>query len=162
MAAHGSGGNGLGAPNGVSFPDDHPDTGFVKRKMNIRTAVQKGMVNGHSTEFDGADPVLEELNSMRLREISSKAISAILLMLLKWFKLSRKFLNHGHQQCLSFSPLTDILMYEYMTQLLLDANYLPLILKYFAHQDIDRAVDLKIDRDDLKYHHHLIFWCNIY
>ncbi|KAL8992849.1 MAG: hypothetical protein Q9188_007482 [Gyalolechia gomerana] len=134
MAAQGNGSNGLGVPNGISFPDDHLDHGPVKRKMNVRSAVQEGMVNGNPAEFeDEADPVLEELNSMRLREISSKAISAILLMLLKWFKLSH------------------ILKYEYLTQLLLDANFLPLILKYFAHQDIDRAVDQKIDRDDLKY-----------
>ncbi|KAL8743419.1 MAG: hypothetical protein Q9184_008115 [Pyrenodesmia sp. 2 TL-2023] len=94
------------------------------------------MVNGHPAEFDeDADPVLEELNSMRLREISSKAISAILLMLLKWFKLSH------------------ILKYEYLTQLLLDANFLPLILKYFAHQDVDRAVDAKTDREELNFFH---------
>jgi len=37
-----------------------------------------------------------------------------------------------------------------MTQLLLDSNYLPLILKFFAHQDVDKAVDHKIDRDDLR------------
>ncbi|KAL8836442.1 MAG: hypothetical protein Q9170_002930 [Blastenia crenularia] len=133
MATQGTGANGLGVPNGISFPDDHPDSGPVKRKINVRSAAQDSVVNGHPAEFeDEADPVLEELNTMRLREISSKAISAILLMLLKWFKLSH------------------ILKYEYLTQLLLDANYLPLILKYFAHQDIDRVVDQKIDRDDLK------------
>lgn len=47
--------------------------------------------------------------------------------------------------------LPDILKYEYMTQLLLDANYLPLILKLFAHQDIDKAVNQKNDREDLEY-----------
>ena len=45
----------------------------------------------------------------------------------------------------------DILKYEYMTQLLLDANYLPLLLKLFAHQDIDRVVEQKNDREDLEY-----------
>lgn len=45
----------------------------------------------------------------------------------------------------------DILKYEYMTQLLLDANYLPLVLKLFAHQDVDRVVDQKNDREDLEY-----------
>ncbi len=44
----------------------------------------------------------------------------------------------------------DILKYEYMTQLLLDSNYLPLVLKFFAHQDIDKAIDHKIDRDYLR------------
>ena len=38
-----------------------------------------------------------------------------------------------------------------MTQLLLDANYLPLVLKLFAHQDVDKAVDQKNDREDLEY-----------
>lgn len=90
MAAQGNGTNGGGVPNGISFPEDHPDNGPVKRKMNIRSVAQDGMMNGHLAEFEEADPVLEELNPMRLREISSKAISAILLMLLKWFKLSRK------------------------------------------------------------------------
>ena len=46
--------------------------------------------------------------------------------------------------------MTDILKYEYLTQLLLDSNYLPLILKFFAHQDIDKSIDHKIDRDDLR------------
>lgn len=36
-----------------------------------------------------------------------------------------------------------------MTQLLLDSNYLPLILKMFAHQDVDQAVAQKNDRDEL-------------
>lgn len=47
--------------------------------------------------------------------------------------------------------MVDVLKFEYLTQLLLDANYLPLILKLFAHQDIDRAVDQKNDRVDLGY-----------
>ena len=43
----------------------------------------------------------------------------------------------------------DILKFEYMTQLLLDSNYLPLLLKMFAHQDVDQAVAQKNDREDL-------------
>lgn len=38
-----------------------------------------------------------------------------------------------------------------MTQLLLDSNYLPLILKMFAHQDVDQAVAQQNDREDLRY-----------
>ena len=45
----------------------------------------------------------------------------------------------------------DVLKFEYLTQLLLDSNYLPLILKLFAHQDVDRAVEQKNDREDLEY-----------
>lgn len=36
-----------------------------------------------------------------------------------------------------------------MTQLLLDSNYLPLILKMFAHQDIDQSVAQNTDREEL-------------
>lgn len=38
-----------------------------------------------------------------------------------------------------------------MTQLLLDSNYIPLILKMFAHQDVDQTVAHKNDREDLSY-----------
>lgn len=45
----------------------------------------------------------------------------------------------------------DILKFEYMTQLLLDSNYLPLILKMFIHQEVDRAVSQRNDRDDQRF-----------
>ena len=44
-----------------------------------------------------------------------------------------------------------MLKFEFLTQLLLDLNYLPLILKLLAHQDLEKAVELRIDRDDLRY-----------
>lgn len=47
--------------------------------------------------------------------------------------------------------ISDILKFEYMTQLLLDSNYLPLILKMFAHQEIDQAVAQRTDREQLGY-----------
>ncbi|RYP27790.1 hypothetical protein DL767_007502 [Monosporascus sp. MG133] len=77
---------------------------------------------------DNNDPSLEELDAARSREIESKAATGIILLLLKWLKVSH------------------ILKFEYMTQLLLDSNYLPLVLKLFAHQDIQQAVDSKTDR----------------
>ncbi|KAL4898619.1 hypothetical protein BDV59DRAFT_6800 [Aspergillus ambiguus] len=86
------------------------------------------------------DAVLEELDNTRLREITGKAISASLLLLVKWFKRSH------------------ILKFEYMTQLLLDSNYLPLILKMFAHQDVDQSVAQKNDRDELGFFH----FCHIH
>ncbi|KAI4158008.1 MAG: hypothetical protein LQ342_007832 [Letrouitia transgressa] len=125
-------------PNGLPFPDDNPENAQGKRKMNISSATQNGLANGDE-DYLMPDASLEELNATRSREISAKAISGILLMLLKWFRLSH------------------ILKYEYVTQLLLDANYLPLILKLFAHQDIDRAVDQKIDRDDLDF----FYFCHV-
>ncbi|EQL34321.1 hypothetical protein BDFG_03842 [Blastomyces dermatitidis ATCC 26199] len=77
----------------------------------------------------------EELDAIRHREITSAAISGCLLIMLKWLKRSH------------------ILKFEYMTQLLLDSNYLPLILKMFIHQEIDRVVAQRNDRDDLSFFH---------
>jgi len=37
-------------------------------------------------------PTLDEIDVIRHREITSKAVSAILLLILKWFKVSRKFM----------------------------------------------------------------------
>ena len=60
-------------------------------KSNANLAKQMGgLVNGNHSENETADPTVVELNLMRLREITSKAIAGILLMLLKWFKLSRE------------------------------------------------------------------------
>jgi hypothetical protein len=74
----------------------------------------------------------EDLNALRTREITGKAVSGIILILLKWFKVSH------------------ILKFEYLTQLLLDSNYMPLILKLFAHQDVDKSVDSNADRIELR------------
>lgn len=41
-----------------------------------------------------------------------------------------------------------------MTQLLLDSNYVPLVLKLFAHQDVQQVVDSKIDRVENRYGRH--------
>ncbi|KAJ0359368.1 hypothetical protein COL922a_014573, partial [Colletotrichum nupharicola] len=85
----------------------------------------------HDLEDLNCDAAIDELDNIRLREITGKAISGSLLLLIKWFKRSH------------------ILKFEYMTQLLLDSNYLPLILKMFAHQDVDQAVAQRTDRDEL-------------
>ncbi|KAJ5362452.1 Phosphatidic acid phosphatase type 2/haloperoxidase [Penicillium brevicompactum] len=97
--------------------------------------MSNGMNNSHNLMSDAC---IDELDNIRLREITGKAVSGILLLLLKWFKRSH------------------ILKFEYMTQLLLDSNYLPLILKMFAHQDVDQAVAQKNDREDLSFFH----FCN--
>ena len=44
--------------------------------------------------------------------------------------------------------MLDVLKFEYMSQLLLDSNYIPLVLKLFAHQDIQQVVDSKTDSVD--------------
>ncbi|KAJ5263459.1 Phosphatidic acid phosphatase type 2/haloperoxidase [Penicillium angulare] len=107
----------------------------VVNQANSQAAqsMSNGM-NGSSGEFFHETSV-DELDNIRLREITSKAVSGTLLLLVKWFKRSH------------------ILKFEYMTQLLLDSNYLPLILKMFAHQDVDQAAAQKNDREDLSFFH---------
>jgi hypothetical protein len=82
-----------------------------------------------------ADLTPEDLDAIRLREISQKAISGAIFILLKWLKLSH------------------ILKFEYFTQLLLDSNYIPISLKYFAHQNLEDMVAIKYDREDLGFFH---------
>ncbi|KAI9746373.1 MAG: Factor arrest protein 11 [Claussenomyces sp. TS43310] len=91
-----------------------------------------------SAPFDITDLPIDDLEALRSREITAKAVSGILLTLLKWFKVSH------------------ILKFEYLTQLLLDSNYLPLVLKLFAHSEIDKIVDFNSDRLDLSFFH----FCN--
>ncbi|KAI9822226.1 MAG: Factor arrest protein 11 [Thelocarpon impressellum] len=109
--------------NGVGPPRARGNTGSMQDPLNEH--------NGGPADMAGLS--IDELDAMRSREITSKAVSGLLLLLLKWFKVSH------------------VLKYEYLTQLLLDSNYLPLILKLFAFQDLDKAVESKTDRDDLQF-----------
>ena len=43
-----------------------------------------------------------------------------------------------------------MLKFEFLTQLLLDSNYLLLILRLFAQQEVDKAVDSITDREELR------------
>ncbi|MCJ1416250.1 Factor arrest protein 11 [Xylographa parallela] len=102
-----------GAPNSFVLPDAaNEEIRLPKSNLNLARQIN-GMVNGERNEGEAADSAVVELNVVRCREITSKAIAGILLMLLKWFKLSH------------------ILKFEYLTQLLLDSNYLPLALNFF-------------------------------
>ena len=80
-------------PTSFSLQDNH-DTGSIPRipKHNLNLGKQlNGQGNGSRAETEyvsGQD--VEETNAVRLREITSKAIAGILLVLLRWFKLSRK------------------------------------------------------------------------
>lgn len=82
-----------GIPNSFLLQDNH-DTGSIPRipKHNLNLAKQlNGHGNGSRAEAEyipGRD--VEETNAVRLREITSKAIAGILLVLVRWFKLSRK------------------------------------------------------------------------
>ena len=77
-----------GMPNGL--PEDGDAAG--RKRMNPGSSVNlNGMQNGQTGNHENSsDPVLEELDGIRTREIASKAVSGVLLTLLKWFKLSRR------------------------------------------------------------------------
>ncbi|KAH0548464.1 hypothetical protein GP486_007947 [Trichoglossum hirsutum] len=130
--------NSANGQNGLGPGFNLPETGIGngqnrgKGKENSRASNGNGIPQSDGIS-DSSDPktTVEELDSSRTREISGKAVSGILLLILRWFKLSH------------------ILKFEYMTQLLLDSNYLPLILKLFAHQEMEKVVDSKTDREDL-------------
>lgn len=88
----------------------------------------------------------------------TKAATGSILLLLKWLKLTRESLcalDMAGCQC-AYS-VTDVLKFEYLAQLLLDHNYVPLVLKLFAHQDIQQVVDSKTDRLENSFFH----FCNL-
>ncbi|TGZ83126.1 N1221-domain-containing protein [Ascodesmis nigricans] len=75
----------------------------------------------------------EEFDGVRNREIASKAVTGLLLMLLKWFRVSH------------------ILKFEYLTQLLLDSNYIPLLLKILNQQDVVAHLTAQSDHAERTY-----------
>lgn len=44
----------------------------------------------------------------------------------------------------------DVLKYEYITQLLVDSSYVPLILKLLQLQEIEKVVNFKCEQEELK------------
>ncbi|RMY60307.1 hypothetical protein D0863_11633 [Hortaea werneckii] len=108
---------GLGA--GIQFNDTNGTSA---------TRPAENGVNGIHEGFENTPA--EELDKLRTQEVGGKALSATLLLLLKWFKVSH------------------ILQYEYLTQLLLDSNYVPLVLKLWQTQDIGRTCHYKLDKEE--------------
>ena len=79
-----------GMPNGISFGEDGDAPGKKRTNPNSSANIN-AMANGQVPDNDdGIDPIVEELNAVRSREIISKAVSGVLLILLKWYKVSRK------------------------------------------------------------------------
>lgn len=58
--------------------------------MPVANGRVNGANNNNSANMDNTDPSPEELDAARTREITAKAVSGIMLLLLKWLKLSRK------------------------------------------------------------------------
>ncbi|KAG8956756.1 Factor arrest protein 11 [Tulasnella sp. 424] len=72
-------------------------------------------------------PTPEEIDVYRHREITSKAVSAILMLALKWLKVSH------------------VMKFHHLGQLLLDSNCLLLILKMFGLQEVATTVVARND-----------------
>ncbi|KAF9076476.1 hypothetical protein BDP27DRAFT_1442530 [Rhodocollybia butyracea] len=73
---------------------------------------------------------LDEIDVTRHREITSKAVSAILLTVMKWYKVSH------------------VMKFHHLGQLLLDTNCLLLLLKMFGLQEVSTALVSKADSQE--------------
>ncbi|KAI8100081.1 uncharacterized protein BX664DRAFT_33163 [Halteromyces radiatus] len=104
---------------------------LLKQLLTTATAKSKptSKNNGQQLYQDGKQ--IKETTSMdRHREVLCKSISAILLLLLKWFKISH------------------VLKFEYLSQLLVDSGCMLLILKIFGLQEIGTLASIKTDADE--------------
>ncbi|KAM5540419.1 hypothetical protein V8D89_005877 [Ganoderma adspersum] len=104
---------------------------LVLLKLLLATVSTANGVPPHSgTALEQPPPkpaTLDETDVTRHREITSKAVSAILLLTLKWFKMSH------------------VMKFHHLGQLLLDTNCLLLILKIFGLQEVSTAVVSRAD-----------------
>ncbi|ETN44649.1 uncharacterized protein HMPREF1541_10319 [Cyphellophora europaea CBS 101466] len=123
-----------------NYSDPAQPTGLNRTKSNSNVGAGAQNLPMPPPPPKPADLTLEDLDNIRSREISQKAIAGVLFVLLKWLKMSH------------------ILKFEYLTQLLLDSNYVQLTLKYFAHQNLEDLVAFRYDRDDLSFFH----YCHIH
>ncbi|KPI36419.1 Factor arrest protein 11 [Cyphellophora attinorum] len=115
-----------------NFADPHQSAGLNRTKSNSNVGAGQTLPMPPPPPKP-AELSLEELDNIRSREISQKAIAGVVFSLLKWLKVSH------------------VLKFEYLTQLLLDSNYVQLTLKYFAHQNLEDLVAFRYDRDDLSF-----------
>ena len=51
---------------------------------------------------------------------------------------------------LTMPPTLDVLKFEYLTQLLVDSSYVPLILKLLQLQEVEKVVNSKCEQEELK------------
>lgn len=82
-------------PNGITngTSEDGANEGLHRRRTDPNSSASlDAMTSGQlADDEDGTAPAIEGLNEIRSREISSKAVSGLLLVLLKWLKLSRQY-----------------------------------------------------------------------
>ena len=104
---------------------------IVLLKLLLATVTQQN-ISSNSPHFqalaegihieDAPPPTLEDIDIVRHREITSKSISGVILLLLKWFKNSH------------------IMKFNFLSQLLVDSNCLLLILKMFGLTELSTQV----------------------
>ncbi|CAO3643636.1 unnamed protein product [Cunninghamella blakesleeana] len=120
----------------TSIAPELQGTVIVLLKILLTTATNKMKSNNKNntdatnTQQDSSQPSMETADTERNREILCKSISAIFILLLKWFKISH------------------ILKYEYFSQLLVDSGCMLLILKIFGLQEIAALSSIKTNIDE--------------
>lgn len=72
-------------------PPETGSNGLPKTRSNVNIAQQANGGHGQNEQPQEHEPdsTIEELDTARQREIIGKAVSGSLILLLKWFKLSR-------------------------------------------------------------------------
>lgn len=102
---------------------------IVPNFQSIVVVILKLLLSTVSIGKDKEAEILEDINVTRNRESVSKAVSGILLLLLKWFKTSH------------------VLKFEYLSQVLIDSGCMLLILKLLGLQEVALLASKKTDDD---------------
>ncbi|THH02760.1 hypothetical protein EW026_g128 [Hermanssonia centrifuga] len=103
---------------------------------NPQSATGAGFPPGVTSPLDQPPPppmMLDEIDVIRHREVTSKAVSAILLLTMKWFKVSH------------------VMKFHHLGQILLDTNCLLLILKMFGLQEVAHTIVSKADAPEMNF-----------
>lgn len=58
--------------------------------MQPQNKAPDSAINAPLSAIDTTSIPIEEIDAMRTRELTAKAVSGILILLLKWFKISRE------------------------------------------------------------------------
>ncbi|KAI8971229.1 hypothetical protein BDB01DRAFT_510078 [Pilobolus umbonatus] len=108
---------------------DHLYSTIAPNFQSIVVVALKLLLSTVSIGKDKEAEILEDINITRNRETISKAVSSIILLLLKWFKLSH------------------VLKFEYLSQILVDSGCMLLILKLLGLQEVALLACKKSDDD---------------
>ncbi|TIC02927.1 hypothetical protein E3Q17_01188 [Wallemia mellicola] len=88
---------------------------------------------GHAHEGEHSAMSLDDIDVARHREITSKAVSAIILLLLKWFKVSH------------------VMKFQWLSTLLVDSNCILLMLKMYGFQDVVTMMRTQHEVEELNF-----------